>query len=692
MKIILGINAYHADSSACCLIDGEVVAAVEEERFSRVKHWCGFPEQSIRYVLQHADIDINDVDYIAVNSDNNASMLHKVRYLMRRRVSASLLKTRLQNRRQRQSVSDALRAMNNGERIKAKIVPVEHHLSHGAACWYTSPFQYASVVSVDGFGDFSSAMIATGRRGGLTVSQRIQFPHSLGVFYQAMTQYLGFNQYGDEYKVMGLAAYGKPVFLNSMNDVVQTRSDGRFALNMRYFVHGKQDIFSIGADGEPVFSELYSAELVRLFGVPRNRDDVVSDKHWNLASSTQQRYEDCLFNLLRQAHKESLTDNLCLSGGCAMNSVANGKIIRETPFNDVYIQPAAGDSGGALGAALWVEHNVVSQPKIAVLPGLAGNARRVSMRTRRAAMLHAPQLAEVASDAGKTMFFEGNKIQYSESTSEPAAKVFDPYIGPAYPNSDIKDATQVAMTSCDSLELSTQTFNDDDRLTFWVAEQLSRGAIVAWYQGRLEWGARALGNRSILADPRRADMRNILNSKIKQREDFRPFAPSVLAESMEDWFDVQSPQFQIDGAQIFCLADIHAYMMSTCQVLSEKQKLVPAITHVDGSARPQSVHSHINPRFHQLISAFAALTDVPMLVNTSFNENEPIVCTPDEAVACFLRTDIDILVMHRHVIARDLSALESDALPRAARANLPTRHERHQTSIVTADNHDKDSA
>jgi carbamoyltransferase len=578
--IILGLNAFHADSSAALVRDGKLIAAAEEERFRRTKHWAGFPSQAIAYCLKEAGVRISDVDYIAFNQDSRANLLRKIQYTLLNRPNINLVLRRLHNRRSRAGIPALLEQTFPGEPIRAAIHPVEHHFAHLSSAFHVCPFDQAAVVSVDGFGDFSSA--AWGVASGCKISPygRVYFPHSLGIFYQAITQYLGFPHYGDEYKVMGLAPYGRPSFLDKMRKVVRLVPDGEFELNLQFFRHHREDIPYQWMNGSPEFGDLFSPALEDLLGPRRAPNAQLEERHNDIARSTQAMYEDAFFHLLTNLQQRSGLTDLALAGGCAMNSVANGKVRRKTPFRRVYVQSAAGDAGGAIGSAFAVWHK------------LGGK--------RNFVMDHA-------------------------------------YWGPAFDSTAIRKVLDTAGFGIAAAHCTVEDIGDEAALCRRTAEAIAKGQVIGWFQGRMEWGPRALGNRSILCDPRRPDMKAMLNDKIKRRESFRPFAPSVLEEAVSEWFEED---------------DLVPFMMQVFQVREEKRKLIPAVTHVDGSGRLQTVSRSTNPRYHKLIESFRDLTGIPMVLNTSFNENEPVVCKPDEALDCFLRTKMDKLVLGNVIIAR----------------------------------------
>jgi carbamoyltransferase len=576
--LILGINAYHADAAACIVRAGKLVAAAEEERFRRVKHWAGFPSQAISYCLREAKINLSDVAVAAVNRSGRANFFRKLSYVALERPSPRLLLKRLQNRQQMAQIVDQLRALP-GRPFAGTIEHVEHHLAHLASAFFASPFHEATVVSVDGFGDFASAAWGCGRGTALSIDGRVLFPHSLGIFYQSMTQYLGFPHYGDEYKLMGLAAYGNPSCRHEVEKLLSLRRDGSFALDLKYFRHHKEDIAYEWHGGEPVCGPLFSQALVDALGPPRSPDAPLEDRHRDLAFATQAVYEDAFFHLLNTLQRHNSHTAIALAGGCAYNSVANGKIKDRTAFTKCYLQSAAGDAGGAIGAAFAVWHR-------------AG--------TRTGEMTHA-------------------------------------FWGPAFTEAEFAALLLDRRSAIDAEKCSVRQVNDDKELVDTTARAIADGLVVGWFQGRMEWGPRALGNRSILGDPRRADMKNILNLKIKRRESFRPFAPSVLREAVADWF---------------ARDDDVPFMLQVIPIRPERRGQIPAVTHVDGTGRLQTVDRASNPRYYALIEAFFRLTGVPMVLNTSFNENEPVVCRPEEALDCFLRTKMDVLILGNYLVRR----------------------------------------
>ena len=578
--LILGINAFHGDAAACLLRDGGLVAAAEEERFRRVKHWAGFPTEAIRWCLAEARIDVADLDHISVNQDGRAHLGKKLAYVLRNRPDPNFVLERLRNRRARASVGELLAEAFPGKEFRGQAHAVEHHIAHLSSAFHVSPFPEAAVVSIDGFGDFCSAAWGAGDGSDISIDGRVYFPHSLGVFYQAVTQHLGFWNYGDEYKVMGLAPYGKPRFLHEMRRIVFPAADGGYRLDLTFFRHHRDKIAYEWKGGTPTFARLFTQELEELLGPARAADEPLIERHNDIAHSAQAVYEEAFFHLLETIQQRHKLTDLALAGGCAANSVANGKIRRRTPYRRIYVQSAAGDAGGAIGAAFATWHKL-------------GGPRSFIMD-------HA-------------------------------------YWGPHYSPTSVRDLLDEQREKIAAAGCVVEEVGVEDRLFHRSAEAIADGKVVGWFQGRMEWGPRALGNRSIVCDPRRSDMKQILNTKIKKRESFRPFAPSILKEHVSDWFEED---------------DDVPFMMQVFQIREEKRSLIPAVTHVDGSGRLQTVHRHTNPRYHALIEAFRSLTGVPMVLNTSFNENEPVVCRPEEALDCFLRTKMDVLVLDDLFISR----------------------------------------
>ena len=582
--IIFGLNAYHGDSSACIVVDGQLIAAVEEERFTRIKHWAGFPTESIKYCLEESGVRLQDVDHIAINRDPKANFLKKSLYAFSKRPSLKLVTDRLKNAHKVQDIRSiiAFEFKIRNSKLKTQIHNVEHHIAHMASSFFISPFDEAAVVSIDGFGDFVGAMWGMAKGNHIDVKHRTFFPHSLGLAYLAFTQYLGFPDYGDEYKVMGLSAYGKPEFMEVMNKIIKNGGNGNlFRLDLDHFIHHSEGVTMTWDNGKPTMGPVYSEMLEEKLGPSRIKGSEIEERHKNVAASLQQRYEEVLFSILNHVYEETKCHNLALAGGCAMNSLANGKIFQNTPFKEVYIQPAAGDAGGAVGAAYYVWNQVL------------GNDREYVMKSA--------------------------------------------YLGPEYSKEEISEQLSVNSEQLKKVNHRIEHIDDETELCQKTAKSIADGKVVGWFQGRMEWGARALGNRSIVCDPRRADMKDIMNLKIKRRESFRPFAPSIHLDAAGEYFEHDYPD---------------PFMLKVYKIKPEKRKLIPAVTHVDGTGRLQTVRKEDNPVYWQLIEEFRKVTGVPVLLNTSFNENEPIVCMPEEALDCFLSTKMDVLVLGNFLIKR----------------------------------------
>ncbi|MBI4683273.1 MAG: carbamoyltransferase [Nitrospirae bacterium] len=595
--IILGLNAYHGDSSACIVADGKLIAAVEEERFTRIKHWAGFPRESIKYCFQESGVRLQDVDHIAINRDPKANFMKKALFAFSKRPSLSLVADRLINAgkvmdiretlcqefgdRKQESGESRQEKVGKGQELKAQIHNVEHHVAHLASSFFVSPFDEAAAASVDGFGDFVGSMWGMGTGNKIEVRHRTFFPHSLGLAYLAFTQYLGFPNYGDEYKVMGLSAYGKPEFMDEMRKIIKNGADsgGLFELDLDYFVHHCEGVTMTWENGEPGMGAVYSKRLEELLGPARKSGPLIEERHKNVAASLQKRYEEVFFSILNKVYEETKCTHLALAGGCAMNSLANGKIFQNTPFREIYIQPAAGDAGGAVGAAFYVWNQVLNNPRTFVLE--------------------------------------------------------KPYLGAEFSEEEVK--RELGVRSQELGNCKIEKIQEQELLCMHIAKAIADGKVVGWFQGRMEWGPRALGNRSIVCDPRRSDMKDILNLKIKRRESFRPFAPSIHLDAVSEYFETDHPD---------------PFMVTVCKIKPEKRDIIPAVTHVDGTGRLQTVRREDNPLYWQLIEDFRKITGVPVLLNTSFNENEPVVCRPAEALDCFLRTRMDALVIGNFILSR----------------------------------------
>jgi carbamoyltransferase len=586
-QVVLGINAYHADSSACILVDGELVAAAEEERFRRLKHWAGVPTHAISYCLDEAGVGLRDVSHVAINRDPRSSFRRKVAYAIARRPSPRLVLERLSNARAWLDVEDMLRQVSEmpeqktGGTFQGAVHRVEHHLAHLASAFYASPYREAVAVSVDGFGDFASTAWGFGRDGELTLDGRVYFPHSLGAFYQTITHFLGFHHYGDEYKVMGLAPYGEPTQVDRLREVVLLQPDGTFRLDLDFFRHHRESTSYQWENQTPQADGMYSDKLVSLLGAARAPDEELTQRHKDIARSAQAVYEDAFFHLLDALHGRYSCDAVVVAGGCAQNSVANGKIYDRSPFRRAYMPPSPPDAGGAIGAAAHVWHRLN----------------------------------------------EGERRSIGGSA----------FLGPSFESGYVERLLREHAGAITEGGARVERTTDRAELCRKTAEAIANGRVVGWFQGRMEWGPRALGDRSIVCDPRRGDMKQVLNEKIKRRESFRPFAPSILRSEVGAWFETD---------------DEVPFMSKVFTIREEKRSLIPAVTHVDGSGRLQTVEVDENALYYELIEAFRDLTGVPMVLNTSFNENEPIVCKPEEALDCFLRTSMDMLVMNEFVVER----------------------------------------
>jgi carbamoyltransferase len=574
---ILGINAYHGDAAAAIVRDGKLIAAVEEERFNRFKHAAGFPTQAISFCLQAAGINVEDLDHVGISRDPSAHLHKKILFAATRIAKlASQAKDRLGNAAKVRDVKDELARVFgvSKKQLRARFHNIEHHRAHLASCFFVSPFNHAALLSIDGFGDFISTMWAVGEGNSIDVLGQVEYPHSTGIVYTATTQFLGFPHYGDEGKVMGLAPYGRPRFINEFREIIRAEENGQFRLNLNYFRHHAEGVEMTWDEGSPVIGRVFSDEFAHLFGPPRAAGAALSDRERDIAASLQLRLEEIGFHILNHLHDKTGLSDLGLAGGVAYNSVMNGKILLNTPFKRLFIQPAAGDSGTALGVCYQIYNGILK--------------------------------------------CEGSDVMTGA------------YTGPQFTGAEIKK-------SLSESELAFEYYSDED-LTKRAAQDIAAGLVVGWFQGRMEFGPRALGNRSIVVDPRRAEMKDILNDRIKKREPFRPFAPSILEERVADYFEQTHPA---------------PAMLMVYQIKPERRAEIPAVTHVDGSGRLQTVSRAVNERYYQLISDFAALTGVPLVLNTSFNENEPIVCTPQHAIECFKKTKMDVLYLGNFAVRRE---------------------------------------
>ena len=582
MTYILGLNCFHADSSACLLKDGKISIALEEERINRIKHWAGLPILSIKKCLEFEGINIDNVDYVAINQNPTANILKKIKYTFLSKPNFNFYFEKLSNKIKRQNILKLIESRIGKLNKNCKLINVEHHLSHVASSYYDSHYDKSVNLSVDGFGDFVSTTWGISIKNKVTIHNKIFFPHSLGIFYEAFTQFLGFQNYGDEYKLMGLSALGKDSEINKFDKIITLKNNGEFQLNLEYFNHHKKKISYSWDNAQPVTNYLFNNKINSIFGLPRKENEPLKDYHKNIAASVQKIYENALFNIMNFIHKKYKINNLTLSGGCAQNSLANGKILNNTKFTSLFVPANAGDSGGSVGAAYIAWERI-------------------------------------------------SRLKPIRNTTA--------YLGINYTNSYIKNVIEQSKIKLNRNDFTISFVEDEDKLCFNIAKEISNQKVIGLFQGKMEWGPRALGNRSIISDPRNKDIKNIINIKIKRRENFRPFAPSILFEEANTWFKNFS--------------DEDNYMTRVLEFKEEKKSIVPGVVHLDGTGRLQTVKQEDNPRYYKLIKQFNGITNVPMILNTSFNENEPIVCKPEEALDCFLRTKMDILVMENWTIKRN---------------------------------------
>lgn len=572
---ILGINAYHADSSAAIFVDGKLIAATEEERFTRVKHWAGFPARAIEFCLKEANVTLEQLDHIAIGRDPKAKIKNKMAFLAKNPLAnVGMVMDRIKNAKNVASLEEEFEKEFGvpADVIKPKIHQIEHHRSHLASAFFASPYDEAAILSIDGSGDFTTTMIATGKGNKIEVLDSVDFPVSAGLFYTAFTQYLGFPHYGDEYKVMGLAPYGEPLYVDDIKNMLRFTEDGLFKWDQKYFTQATK----IKLDYEnniPTVSQLYTKKIEDVFGPARQKGDELTQKHKDIAASVQRVCEDLVMHILTHLQKRTGLKNVCIAGGVAQNSVANGKVLSQTPFENLYIPSAGHDAGISMGAGLYLYNQILD--------------------------------------------------------NERAEPIYTAYTGSRFSNEEIEAYLKERGMEYQKL--------DDAQLYDKITDKLLEPGVVGWYSGRAEFGPRALGGRSIIADPRNPKAKDLLNSKIKRRESFRPFAPSILKEYVAEYFTK--------------VEDV-PFMEKVLPIKPEKHKEIPAVTHVDGTGRLQTVMKEVSPRYYDLIDTFRKKTGTPILLNTSFNENEPIVNTPEEALNCFLRTDMDMLVMENIILEK----------------------------------------
>ena len=574
--LILGLNMFHADASAAIVIDGEVKFAIAEERLNRHKHFGGFPALAVKACLDAVGAKIADVDHVGVGQDSDANLRKKVQYAL---ANPAKILNFIRLRQRKEAMRDVRALLSktlevDSAKLRFQEHHLEHHIAHIASAYYCSPWEKAAGFSYDGSGDFVSTMMARCEGNEIEVLDRVFLPHSLGSLYTMICEFIGYTKYGDEGKVMGLAPYGKDTYCPEINKIVALKN-GAFQLDLGYFKPlGSNQGMQVLPDGTVRLARHYSARVEKLFGEPRLPHTEITQRDMDLAFALQHRFEEVFFHLLNELHRRVPLDDIALAGGCALNSVANGKLFDRTPFRRTYIQPAAGDEGLAIGAALHTYHSVLKQPRRHELP----NA----------------------------------------------------YLGPEFSESRIQSALHKAGLKVRKLERGA--------LLDAVAEQIAAGNVIGWFQGRMEWGPRALGNRSIVAHPGLPNMKDVLNARIKHREWFRPFAPSILADKQHEYFEHDHPS---------------PFMLHVYKIRLEKRKELCAVNHVDDTGRLQTVTREENPLYYDLISTFARKTGIPVVLNTSFNENEPIVCTPEEAIDCFQRTRMDVLAIGPFLVVKE---------------------------------------
>jgi len=566
--LILGLNMFHADSSAAIIQDGQVVFAVAEERLNRHKHYGGFPSLAVQACLNAAGAKITEVDHVAVGQDSDANLAKKVKYAL---ANPAKILNFIHMRQRKESMRDVRTLLSqalevDSSKLKFQEHHLEHHIAHIASSYYCSPWEKAAGFSYDGSGDFVSTMMARCEGNEIEILDRVFLPHSLGSFYTMICEFIGYKKYGDEGKVMGLAPYGKPTYCEEIAKIIQTKN-GTFQLDLKYFKPlGSNQGMEVLPDGTVRLARHFSDRMEKLFGPPRELNTEITQRDMDLAYAMQHSFETVFFHMLNDLHRKVPCSDLAMAGGCALNSVANGKLFKETPFRRTWIQPAAGDEGLAIGAALHTYHSVLKQPRRDLPPS----------------------------------------AYLGPNFSEPAVEGELKKVGMKYRRVEREPMIEA------------------------VAEQMAAGNVVGWFQGRMEWGPRALGNRSIVAHPGLPNMKDVLNARIKHREWFRPFAPAILVEAQHEYFEHDHPS---------------PYMLHVYKIRPEKRQQLCAVNHVDDTGRLQSVARDENPFYYDLIKAFKRRTGIPVILNTSFNENEPIVCTPAEAIDCFRRTKMDVLAI-----------------------------------------------
>jgi len=571
MSIILGINCYHADSSACIIVNGKLEFAIEEERLNREKHTSKLPILSIKECLRFTNIREDEITHVAFNTKPNSNFLNKLKFF----IKEFNFKSNFFKRYQDKKILDKIFRQKFNFNKNIKFYFIEHHIAHIASAFYASNFKKATGLSIDGSGDFTTLMVTKCNKNKIDIVKKISFPDSLGIFYHSMTQFLGFKKFGDEYKVMGLASYGKPIYYNKLKDNLFNIDKDYFKLNMKFFNHAKSN-FNYSSDTINSLPDIFNDNLKELFKDELNKTEILIFKK-NFAASVQKIYEYYFKKILKKIKKLNFSDNLVFAGGCALNSTANNILISYKYFKNIFIPFAPGDNGGCLGAAFYVS----------------------------------------------------KKININNINNN-----FDnPYIGPKFDSTEIQN---IILSNYKNKVIYKKLTSDDEKYILASDIIINKG-VIGWFQNRMEFGPRSLGNRSILADPRNPDIKNLINLKVKRRENFRPFAPSILAENQNDWFEEDYS---------------NKYMSSVMRVKDVKKKIIPGVVHIDNTSRVQTVYKNTNNSFYKLINTFYKKTGIPILLNTSFNENEPIVNSPENAIDCLLRTNIDGLFIENFFIKK----------------------------------------
>lgn len=578
---ILGLNVYHADTAATIIVDGKIIAASEEERFTRIKHFTGFPYNSINFCLKEADLKLSEIDFVSVNYNFRYNFFQRLKFLLSNIYAENLI-SKLLSLRNKKTISNLFKDYY-GINIDEKIIFVPHHLSHIASSFLTSGFENAIGLSIDATGDFSSMEISTLKNfKDINILHKTHFPHSIGILYQTITQFLGFKKYGDEYKIMALASYGKPSFIKEFDKLIEFHPPFEFKLDLNYFVHQRKFFFKEGIGEEPYFDNLFSKNIEKLLGPARNPKDKIEERHKDIACSLQYKFEEIIIKIINNLYIENFSENICISGGCMFNSVLNGRLIQETKFENFHLHSNVGDAGGSIGSALY-------------------------------------------TSSKKNNYFKNKKFTNN-------------YLGPKYSDTYIEECINKNKSILHSFNIKKyENFNDIYKITSSI---LNDGKIVGWFQDEMEWGPRALGNRSILVDPRLKNAKDLLNTKIKLREEFRPFAASILENYLSDLFLNNSKLKQ------------YPHMNFIFKAKEETKKKYSSIVHVDGSTRIQTVNDDDNSKFYNLLQTFNNLYSVPLLLNTSLNINEPICESPDDVIKSFATTNIDCIILQNFILTK----------------------------------------